>query len=110
MMPELLELVNTYLPDILWSDGEAGNQVLPARHPPIVAEVFKVHITDIEVIGRPIPTGHVPAGWEVVKNARVSDPDPDPHGSALIWVAGSGSAFTLRIQIRIQEGKNDPQK
>ncbi len=24
MMPELLELVNTYLPDILWSDGEAG--------------------------------------------------------------------------------------
>jgi hypothetical protein len=25
--------------------------------------------------------------------------------SALIWVAGSGSAFKLRIQIRIQEGK-----
>ena len=23
-MPELLELVNTYRPDILWSDGEAG--------------------------------------------------------------------------------------
>ncbi len=49
---------------------------------------------------------------------RVSDPDlypdPDPHGSALIWVAGSGSrsAFKLRIriQIRIQECKNDPQK
>ncbi len=39
---------------------------------------------------------------------RVSD--PDPHGSALIWVAGSGSAFKLLIQIRIQEGKNDPQK
>ncbi len=39
---------------------------------------------------------------------RVSDPYPDPHGSALIWVAGSGSAFKLRI--RIQEGKNDPQK
>ncbi len=38
--------------------------------------------------------------------ARVSD--PDPHGSALIWVAGSGSAFKLRI--RIQEGKNYPQK
>ena len=35
---------------------------------------------------------------------RVSD--PVPHGSALIWVAGSGSAFKLRI--RIQEGKNDP--
>jgi hypothetical protein len=34
---------------------------------------------------------------------RVSDPDPDPHGSALIWVAGSesGSAFKLRIRIRI---------
>ena len=30
MMPELLELVNTYLPDILWSDGEAGGQLLPA--------------------------------------------------------------------------------
>ncbi len=30
-------------------------------------------------------------------------------GSALIWVAGSGSAFKLRIWIRIQEGKN-PQK
>ncbi len=29
-------------------------------------------------------------------------------GSALIWVAGSGSTFKLRI--RIQEGKNDPQK
>ncbi len=27
---------------------------------------------------------------------RVSD--PDPHGSALIWVAGSGSAFKLRIR------------
>ncbi len=39
---------------------------------------------------------------------RVSEPDPDPHGSALIWVAGSGSAFKLLI--RIQEGKNDPQK
>ncbi len=39
---------------------------------------------------------------------RVSD--PDPHGSALIWVGGSGSAFKLRIQIRIQEGKNSPQK
>ncbi len=38
--------------------------------------------------------------------ARVSD--PDPHGSALIWVAGSGSAFKLRI--RIQESKKDPQK
>jgi hypothetical protein len=34
MMPELLELVNTYLPDILWSDGEAGGPLLPARHPP----------------------------------------------------------------------------
>jgi hypothetical protein len=33
-------------------------------------------------------------------------------GSALIWVAGSGSgsAFKLLIRIRIQEGKNDPQK
>jgi hypothetical protein len=40
MMPELLELVNTYLPDILWSDGEAGGQLLPARHPPIGGEVF----------------------------------------------------------------------
>jgi hypothetical protein len=29
-------------------------------------------------------------------------------GSALIWAAGSGSAFKLRI--RIHEGKNDPQK
>jgi hypothetical protein len=33
-------------------------------------------------------------------------------GSALILVAGSGSgsAFKLWIRIRIQEGKNDPQK
>ncbi len=43
-------------------------------------------------------------------SSRVSDPHPDPHGSALIWVAGSGSgsAFKKRIRIRIQEGKNDP--
>jgi hypothetical protein len=39
---------------------------------------------------------------------RVSD--PDPHGSALIWAVGSGSAYKLRIRIRIQEGKNDPKK
>ncbi len=32
----------------------------------------------------------------------------DPQGSALIWVAGSGSAFKMRIWI--QEGKNYPQK
>jgi hypothetical protein len=33
-------------------------------------------------------------------------------GIRIIWVAGSGSrsAFKLRIQIRIQVGKNDPQK
>ncbi len=31
-------------------------------------------------------------------------------GSALICVAGSGSAFKGWIRIRIQEGKNDPQK
>ncbi len=37
---------------------------------------------------------------------RVVDPDPD--GSALIWVAGSGSSFHMPIQI--QEGINDPQK
>jgi hypothetical protein len=43
---------------------------------------------------------------------RVSDPYPDLHGSALIWVAGSGtgSAFKLRIRIRIQKGKNNPKK
>ncbi len=59
MMPELLELVNTYLPDILWSDGEAGGKLLPARHPPIGVEVFKVNIADIEVIGRPIPSSSI---------------------------------------------------
>jgi hypothetical protein len=32
---------------------------------------------------------------------RISD--PDPHGSALIWVARSGSAIWMRI--KIQEGK-----
>ncbi len=31
--------------------------------------------------------------------------DPDPHGSALIWVAGSRSVFKMRIQIK--EGKNE---
>jgi hypothetical protein len=31
-------------------------------------------------------------------------------GSALIWAAESGSAYKLRIRIRIQEGKNDPKK
>ncbi len=39
---------------------------------------------------------------------RVSD--PDPHGSALIWVAGSGSGSAFKLRTRIQEGKNDPQK
>ena len=34
--------------------------------------------------------------------------DPDPHGFTFIGVASSGSAFNLWI--RIQEGKNDPQK
>jgi hypothetical protein len=65
------------------------------------------------VPGRPetvsgILPSSVPDPWQF----RVSDPDPypDPHGSALIWVAGSGSAFKLRILIRIQEGRNDPQK
>ncbi len=42
-----------------------------------------------------------------VQQTRVSDPDPDLHGSALIWAVGSGSAYKLRIRIRIQEGKND---
>jgi hypothetical protein len=40
---------------------------------------------------------------------KVSDPhlDPDPHGSAIIGVAGSGSGsvYKLQIRIRIQEGK-----
>jgi hypothetical protein len=31
-------------------------------------------------------------------------------GSALLWVAGSGSGSAFKLQIRIQEGKNDPQK
>ncbi len=35
---------------------------------------------------------------------------PDPHGSALIWVAGSGSGSAFKLRIRIQEGKNDTQK
>ncbi len=41
---------------------------------------------------------------------RVSDPDahPDPHESVLIWVAWSGSAFKLRMRIRIQIA--DPDK
>ncbi len=33
-------------------------------------------------------------------HGRVADPDPDLHGSALIWVAGSAYAFKLRIRIR----------
>jgi len=37
---------------------------------------------------------------------RVSDPDPDFYG--FNQVSGSGSLFGIRI--RIQEGKNDPQK
>jgi hypothetical protein len=41
---------------------------------------------------------------------RVSD--WNPHGSALIWVAGSGYTFKMliRIVIRIQASENDPQK
>ncbi len=48
----------------------------------------------------------------ILKYYLISIRVPDPHGSALIWVAGSGSgsAFKLRIRIQIQEGKNDPQK
>ncbi len=33
---------------------------------------------------------------------RVVDPDPDPHRSALIWVAGSRSEFSMRIPIQIR--------
>jgi len=40
--------------------------------------------------------------WICILRSRVSDPYPDPHGSALIWAAGSGSAYKLRI--RIHEG------
>jgi hypothetical protein len=41
------------------------------------------------------------------------DVDPDPHGSALVWLPGSGPGFTLRkeswIRIRIHiEIKADP--
>jgi hypothetical protein len=44
-----------------------------------------------------------------------SDQDPDPHGSALVWLPGSGSGFALRkdiwIRIRIHiEIKADPQQ
>ncbi len=47
-----------------------------------------------------------------VWKTRVSDPDPypDPHVSGLIWVAGSESGSAFKLLIRIQEGKNDPQK
>ncbi len=31
------------------------------------------------------------------------------HGSVLIWVDESGSTFKMRIWVRIQKGKNDPQ-
>ena len=31
---------------------------------------------------------------------KSSDVDPDPVGSALIWVRGSGSAFRMRIRIQ----------
>ncbi len=55
--------------------------------------------------------------WEMTANqlfvhTRVSDshPYPDLNGSALIWVAGSGSGSAFKLRIRIQEGKNDPQK
>jgi hypothetical protein len=60
---------------------------------------------------------------KIFKNARhntysvTSVVDPDPHGSAFnlggwiwIWFLGSGSVLEIWIQIRIQEGKNDPQK
>jgi hypothetical protein len=31
---------------------------------------------------------------------NVVDPNPDPPGSALIWLLGSGSAFLIRIRIQ----------
>ncbi len=45
---------------------------------------------------------------DAVPFTRVSDPDPCLHGSALIWVAGSGSAFNMRI--RIQRDQKWPTK
>jgi hypothetical protein len=36
--------------------------------------------------------------------------NPDPHGSVLIWFAGSGFRSAFKLRIRINEGKNDPQK
>ncbi len=73
---------------------------------------------------RPLPSTIPFSACETPAFHSNADPDPDPasknksdpcgqgfgSGSALIWVAGSGSAFKLRNRIRIQEGKNDPQK
>jgi hypothetical protein len=57
----------------------------------------------------PDPTGHkmlvITFGQVGCGKIRVVDPDP---GSGFNRVCGSGSVFGIRI--RIQEGKNDPQK
>ena len=39
--------------------------------------------------------------------SSVSDPDPDPHGSACFWPPGSGWSKNMRILIRIQGDQID---
>jgi hypothetical protein len=52
----------------------------------------------------------LPQEFKKKLNLAVFTRNPDPHGSAFIRVAGSGSGSRRAkiMRIRIQEGKNDP--
>jgi hypothetical protein len=55
----------------------------------------------------PGPFSNVTEIWSLLKNGP---PVKQGCGYVFNWVCGSGSGSVFGIRIRIQEGKNDPQK
>ncbi len=99
-----------------------GRRLLLRHHPEDLAELCALTGGDHQACGaarahhRPhegdvLHVGGVEGGGRITRRPCAQG-FGSVSGSALIWVAGSGSrfAFKYRIRIQIQEGKNDPQK